>query len=241
MKASPPNRSAPGTPVWAVAGSSCRAKEALAAAYSHRHVNVSITCNAGAHLFDGKGVPVEPTFYYLSDVEACRLFCDKAKELQHRYGTMLLVPRRRPRILRALGISNADQMIVQDMAHPVGEHTPGAYSVVPLSGLAIADIALKRGARTLLLCGFDGYEHDPTAASYFDGRTGGANPLTKNGYQARYFRTAIEREPGVRFVFFGRPAWGLPEGAPNLTVLTHDGQEEQHGAGQPLPRSTRTP
>lgn len=211
-----------GGPVWLVAGSGPSARVGIRAAYAHRHVQVSITCNGGAELFNGKNAPVHPTFYYLNDEVACRRYGETANLLQVRYGTLILAIKRRPTVQKRLKLDFVDQLIEQNRGNPIGEHTPGSCSVVHLSGLAIADIALKRGAKTIMLVGFDGYNSDPSQSSYFDGRCGGANGLTRNAYQRRYFETAIEREPDVKFIWFGRPSWSLPE-ARNVEVLTADG------------------
>lgn len=218
----------PGSPVWMVCGSSPLARVSMLQALEEFHPQVTITCNGGHRLFDVRTGIDHPTFYFLSDQEACRIYAVDSSFLQARYGTMVLTPSRERSAIRERGMEHADQFLAIDRKAPPGLHTPGKYAGQPLSGLWMLDIALNRGAETVLIVGYDGYRSHggDRVVDYFDGRYGAAASLGHNPLMAAYLDSAVRARPKVRFVMFGQPVYETPE-AENFRLVRPGERLEQ--------------
>lgn len=206
---------APGSPVWMVCGSGPSARRSMVAALADRHPQVTITCNGGHRLFDCRTGIDHPTFYFVSDQEACRLYAPDSQFLQSRYGTMVLTPSRDRSAIRERGMEHADSFLRTDRTLEPCLHHPGKYVGHPLSGLWMIDVALNRGARTVLIVGMDGYQSTggTRVVDYFDGRKGGEHSADHNAMMGRYLESAVTQRPGVRFVMYGRPLYPVPNAA----------------------------
>lgn len=200
------------SPIWLVCGSGPSARRGMIEALEEFHPQITITCNGGHRLFDARTGLDAPTFYFITDMKACEMYAADSVYLQRRYDTMVMTLARNASGQAARGLSHADQFVTLDRAAPAGEHTPGKIAGHPLSGLYMLDIALNRGARTVLIVGFDGYASGPEGAvvDYFDGRHGKVGGASHNLITERYLETAVERRPDVRFVVYGSPRYRVP-------------------------------
>lgn len=207
-------------PIWMVCGSSPLARKSMRYALSERHPQVTITCNGGHRLFDSRTGIDHPTFYFLSDSEACRIYTMDSSFLQARYGTMVMTPHRDLQALKERDVLHADWFLKVDRSATPGYYSPGVYAGQPLSGLWMLDVALNRGAKTVLIVGMDGYQSsdDGPVVDYFDGRLGQRNGRSHNDIQAGYLESAVRLKPAVRFVMYGDPLYPVPD-APNFELV----------------------
>lgn len=202
------------SPVWLVIGSGPSAPEGVRAALDEFHPQLTITTNAGYRLFGGEYPMDYPKFYFLSDAFACEVYNDRSSLLQVK-GTLVLTPERVPSAIKARKMEHADQFIRSRPDLKPGRYHPGEHAAQPLSGLWILDIALNRGAKTVLIVGYDGYRSfgDERCVDYFDGRRGHGRSRSHNEIMAGYLASAVDTRPNVRFVMFGDPVYDVPEAA----------------------------
>lgn len=208
------------SPVWLVCGSSPLARSSMLRALTDYKPQITITCNGGHRLFDSRTGLTHPVFYFLSDSKACEMYATDAWYMQERFGTMVLTPRRLDSAIRQRGLTKADQFLRTDASAETCAHTPGVYAAQPMSGLYMLDIALNRGARTVLIVGYDGYRSRPgeIVVDYFDGRSGIERSESHNARMAKYLASAVAARPEVRFVMYGSPQYEVPVGAANFEL-----------------------
>ena len=183
-------------------GSSPLAVEAMTAARLEHKIDRTITTNRGIVLES------QPTYYFLSDAQACQLWNAHARKA-HLAGTTCVTLRRSDHALEKRGVEWFD--IIQDEKPP--------YEPFVLSGLWCLEFAAQAGATTVLLAGMDGWSSSPDVMDYFDGSLGKIKHNTdwSRDVIAPRCRLLADKYPSVAWIQYGRPEFEVE--AANWTVV----------------------
>lgn len=204
---------------WLVVGSSPSVLDTFAGAVVMHYDAVTITTNAGIGLFE-RDPALRLDYYHLYDMVACKMFSSRAYAM-HKRGTVVVTPRRCESALKERGLLRCDPELInlreprdEYSVNSAGEvfYTPGVEISARLSGLLCLQYALNRGAKTVVLVGFDGYRStgNNIVADTFDGRMGKEAGTLHTRHRIQPFvQSAIDRCPEVDFIQYGRPGYHL--------------------------------
>jgi len=195
---------------WLVVGSALSAPryfdQALALA------DVTITCNAGIYLWLTADPPAIPTYYWLSDSQACELF-PRCRRFVQKRGSKIITLARSPGGLAIRDLDSADLLLDLPERPELGPAFIRGQWIHPvLSGLICLQFALNHGPGKLICVGMNGYKSKPGEATpdTFDGRSGKPNASmhTREWIQP-FTQSAVSACPDVKFIFAGKLQYEL--------------------------------
>jgi hypothetical protein len=166
-----------------------------------------ITCNRGLQ------IEPNPDFYFLSDMVACELWAEDARQASKRGKTQRVTLRRDPQAMKTRSVGDFEIVIRE--GHP--------YEPFQLSGWQCVEFAVRVvQARTVVLVGMDGYAHGCKTQDYF---AGAYHHAPNDGLQKDLTRTVVEplanrvvaKYPEVRFECRGEPCYSVK--LPNWAVV----------------------
>jgi hypothetical protein len=165
--------------------------------------DVTITSNGGIFIVNN------PTYYFLSDSTACKLYGEHAKTAA-RMGTQCVTLIRDHLPLKLRGIDWFPIMVQE--GHP--------YEPFQLSGIWCAEHAARSGATRVVLVGMDGYDPDPQKQHYFFQSTIPDMGIHNIGHNRRIIHPkmniVVPKYPEVQWVLYGEPMYSVE--ASNWTV-----------------------
>lgn len=168
---------------------------------------LTVTCNRGLQ------IEPNPDFYFLSDMLACQLWAEDARQASKRGKTQRVTLRRDPQAMKTRSVGDFEVVIRE--GHP--------YEPFQLSGWWCVEFAVRMlHARTVVLVGMDGYEPNCQNQDYF---AGAYHHAPNDGLQKDLTRTVVEplgrrvvtKYPQVSFVILGAPWYTI--NSKNFTLV----------------------